>query len=152
MRPTAPASASTTPTAALVELAEFLTARIRGMDWALFGKNGSDMTSFALQVAREHTGRRTVLKAAGAYHGSYPWASPGHAGLIAEDRAHLHDFTWNDRAGMEALVAAHAHDLAAVLVTPYHHPLFRRLGVFRGWVLAAAVRPGAGARRGGDQR
>ena len=68
------------PTAALVELAEFLTARIRGMDWALFGKNGSDATTFALQVAREHTGRRTVLKAAGAYHGSHPWATPGTPG------------------------------------------------------------------------
>ena len=112
------------PTAALVELAEFLTARIRGMDWALFGKNGSDVTTYALQVAREHTGRRTVLKAAGAYHGSHPWATPGHAGLTAADRAHVHDFTWNDHAGMEALVAAHARDLAAVIVTPYHHPLF----------------------------
>lgn len=112
------------PTAALVELAEFLTARIRGMDWALFGKNGSDVTTYALQVAREHTGRRTVLKAAGAYHGSHPWATPGHAGLTPADRAHVHDFTWNDHAGMEALVAAHARDLAAVIVTPYHHPLF----------------------------
>ena len=112
------------PTAALVELAEFLTARISGMDWALFGKNGSDVTTYALQVAREHTGRRTVLKAAGAYHGSHPWATPGHAGLTAADRAHVRDFTWNDHAGMEALVAAHARDLAAVIVTPYHHPLF----------------------------
>ena len=112
------------PTAALVELAEFLTTRIQGMDWALFGKNGSDMTTFALQVAREHTGRRTVLKAAGAYHGSYPWATPGHAGLIAEDHAHVHDFTWNDSAGVEALLATHGRDLAAVIVTPYHHPLF----------------------------
>lgn len=112
------------PTAALVELAEFLTARISGMDWALFGKNGSDVTTYALQVAREHTGRRTVLKAAGAYHGSHPWATPGHAGLTAADRAHVRDFTWNDHAGMEALVAAHARGLAAVIVTPYHHPLF----------------------------
>ena len=112
------------PTAAMVELAEFLTGRIYRMDWALFGKNGSDMTTFALQVARRHTGRRTVLKAAGAYHGSYPWSTPGHAGLTAEDTAHVHDFTWNDFAGTEELLAAHAHDLAAVIVTPYHHPLF----------------------------
>ena len=112
------------PTAAMVELAEFLTARIAGMDWALFGKNGSDATSFALQAARAHTGRRTVLKAAGAYHGSHPWATPGNAGLTAEDRAHVYDFTWNDPADLEALVAQHRHDLAAIIVTPYHHPLF----------------------------
>ena len=112
------------PTATMVELAEFLTARIAGMDWALFGKNGSDATTFALQVARQHTGRRTVLKAAGAYHGSYPWATPGSAGLIAEDSAHVYDFTWNDHADLEAIVASHRHDLAALIVTPYHHPLF----------------------------
>ena len=112
------------PTAAMVELAEFLTARIAGMDWALFGKNGSDATSFAIQAARQHTGRRTVLKAAGAYHGSHPWATPGTAGLTAEDRAHVHDFTWNDHADLETLVTHHRHDLAAILVTPYHHPLF----------------------------
>ena len=112
------------PTAAMVELAEFLTERIAGMDWALFGKNGSDVTTYALQVARQHTGRRTVLKAAGAYHGSYPWATPGTAGLIAEDSAHVYDFAWNDHTDLEALVASHRHDLAAVIVTPYHHPLF----------------------------
>ncbi len=112
------------PTAAMVELAEFLTARIAGMDWALFGKNGSDATSFAIQVARAHTGRRTVLKAAGAYHGSHPWATPGAAGLTAEERAHVHDFTWNDHADLETLVTHHRDDLAAILVTPYHHPLF----------------------------
>ena len=122
------------PTAAMVELAEFLTGRgagtgtgafgIAGMDWALFGKNGSDATSFALQVARAHTGRRTVLKAAGAYHGSHPWATPGTAGLTGEDRAHVHDFTWNDHDDLAALVTHHRHDLAAIIVTPYHHPLF----------------------------
>ena len=112
------------PTAAMVELAELLTERIYRMDWALFGKNGSDMTTFAVQVARQHTGRRTVLKAAGAYHGSYPWATPGHAGLIPEDTAYVHDFTWNDIEGTEELLATHAQDLAAVVVTPYHHPLF----------------------------
>ena len=112
------------PTAAMVELAEFLTARIAGMEWALFGKNGSDATSFAVQVAREHTGRRTLLKAAGAYHGSHPWATPGSAGLTAEDGANVYDFTWNDHADLEALVAHHRHDLAAIIVTPYHHPLF----------------------------
>ena len=112
------------PTAAMVELAEFLTARIAGMDWALFGKNGSDATSFALQVARQHSGRRAVLKAASAYHGSHPWATPGTAGLTGEDRAHVYDFTWNDHADLEALVAHHRHDLAAIIVTPYHHPLF----------------------------
>ena len=112
------------PTATMVELAEFLTARIAGMDWALFGKNGSDATSFALQAARAHTGRRTVLKAAGAYHGSHPWATPGTAGLTAEDSAHVYDFTWNDHADLEALVTEHRHDLAAIIVTPYHHPLF----------------------------
>lgn len=112
------------PTSLLVELAEALVARIDFADWAVFAKNGSDLTTWAVQVAREVTGRRKVLKARGAYHGTHAWCSPGHGGLIAEDRVHVHEFGWNDVAGLEALFAGLAGDVAAVIVTPFHHPAY----------------------------
>ena len=38
--------------------------RIRGLltmaDWAVFGRNGSDVMTWSVQVAREHTGRRMM--------------------------------------------------------------------------------------------
>lgn len=108
----------------MVELAEHLVSLIDFSAWSVFGKNGSDMTTWALQVAREHTGRRKILKAMNAYHGIDPWCTPGHAGLIAEDRAHIHDFKWNDLEAFDQLLRQHRNDIAAVILTPFHHPAF----------------------------
>jgi glutamate-1-semialdehyde 2,1-aminomutase len=109
----------------MVELAEFLVSLIDFSAWSVFGKNGSDMTTWAVQVAREHTGRRKILKVSEAYHGMDPWCTPGHAGLIAEDRAHIHDFNWNDLDAFDQLLRAHRNDIAGVILTPFHHPVFK---------------------------
>ena len=109
----------------MVDLAEHLVSLIDFSAWAVFGKNGSDMTSWALQVAREHTKRRKILKVSGAYHGIGAWCTPGHGGLVAEDRMHIHDFNWNDLESFESLLKQHRGDIAGVIMTPYHHPAFK---------------------------
>jgi glutamate-1-semialdehyde 2,1-aminomutase len=109
----------------MVELAEYLVSLVEFSAWAVFGKNGSDMTTWALQVAREHTKRRKILKVAGAYHGIDPWCTPGHAGLLHEDRAHIHDFIWNDAESFDRLLKQHRGDIAGVIMTPFHHPAFQ---------------------------
>jgi glutamate-1-semialdehyde 2,1-aminomutase len=83
------------------------------------------MTTWALQVAREYTGRRKILKVSGAYHGIDPWCTPGHAGLLDEDRAHIHDFDWNDLESFERLLGLYRNDIAGVIMTPFHHPAFQ---------------------------
>ena len=113
------------PGEVMVELAEHLVGMLDFAAWSVFGKNGSDMTTWALQVAREHTGRRKVLKVTDAYHGIDPWCTPGHAGLLPEDRMHIHDFAWNDLDGFERLLRDHRDDVAAVIMTPVHHPAFK---------------------------
>jgi glutamate-1-semialdehyde 2,1-aminomutase len=75
-------------------------------------------------VAREATGRPKILKIRGAYHGTAAWCTPGHGGLIPEDRAHIHDFPFNDVAALEALFAAHRGHIAGLILTPFHHPAF----------------------------
>jgi glutamate-1-semialdehyde 2,1-aminomutase len=112
------------PSEPLVELAEELTRRIDFADWAVFGKNGSDMTTWALQVAREATGRRKILHIKGVYHGVDAWITPGHGGIIPEDRSHIHSFPWNDADGAAKLFEQFRGDIAAVFVTPYHHPSY----------------------------
>lgn len=111
------------PTEAMVLLAERLTA-LTGLGWAVFGKNGSDMTTWAVQVAREFTGRKKILRVRGGYHGSHAWCSPGHGGIIAEDRSHVHVFNWNDPESLRDLLARHRGQVAAVIASPYHHPAF----------------------------
>lgn len=112
------------PAPVMVELAERLVDLVDFADWAVFGKNGSDMTTWATQAAREFTGRKKILKASGAYHGSHSWCTPGHGGLIEEDYAHIHGFPWNDLDAFNALVKRHQGDVAAVMVTAFHHPAF----------------------------
>ncbi len=112
------------PTRHFVELAEELVGRIDFADWAVFAKNGSDVTTWALQVAREATGRRKVMMVKGAYHGVDAWCAPGFGGQIEEDRRHIHRFRWNDPGSFSGMLESLGGDVAAVFVTPYHHPAF----------------------------
>ncbi len=112
------------PSVAMVDLAERLVGLVDFADWAVFGKNGSDMTTWCLQVAREHTGRKKILMAKSAYHGSHSWCTPGHGGLIEEDYAHIHGFVWNDLESLERLIRQYRGEVAGVIVTAFHHPAF----------------------------
>jgi glutamate-1-semialdehyde 2,1-aminomutase len=94
------------------------------MDWAVFARNGSDVTSFAIQVAREHTHRPKIILARGEYHGVHAWCNPGHGGLLEEDRRHVLRFAWNDAGELRDLVRRNENDVAAVMLTPFHHPAF----------------------------
>lgn len=112
------------PTSVMVDLAELLVEKIDFAHWAVFGKNGSDMTTWSIQLARAYTGRKKILCIAGAYHGTDAWCTPGHAGLIEEDRQHIHTFSWNDTVGFSELFTKLRDQIAAVILTPYHHPIF----------------------------
>lgn len=108
----------------MVKLAERLTGLVDMADWAVFAKNGSDMTTWATQVAREHTGRRKIVMVRGTYHGIDPWCTPGHGGLVPEDRAHMLYFDWNRADQLEDLFRRYGSDIACVIMTPYHHPTY----------------------------
>ena len=109
------------PSARMVELAERLVTLVPHADWAMFAKNGTDATTVALSIARAATGRRKVLVARGAYHGSAPWCTPRPGGTTPEDRANLLGFVYNDLGSLEAAAAEAGPDLAAVLVSPFRH-------------------------------
>jgi glutamate-1-semialdehyde 2,1-aminomutase len=106
----------------MVDLAERLVSLVDDGAWALFGKNGSDATTLAVTLARAHTGRRTVLIANGAYHGSLPWCNPDAQGTVPGDRASLDYFDFNDLGSVTAAAEAHAGDLAAVITSPLRQP------------------------------
>ena len=112
------------PAPVMVDVAEKFTDIIDFADWAVFAKNGSDVTTWALMLAREHTGCKKVLMVDGAYHGMQAWSTPGHGGLIEEERTHVHTFPWNDLNAFQQLIDRHRNNTAAVIVTPFHHPLF----------------------------
>lgn len=109
----------------LVELAELLVDTVAHADWAMLAKNGTDATTTCVTIARAATGRRKVLTARGAYHGAVPWCTPRDAGVVAEDRAHLLHFEYNDLESVRAAVAEAGDDLAAIVVCPIRHDLKR---------------------------
>ncbi len=112
------------PTPLWVELAEHLVDITPFADWAVFAKNGSDVCTWAVEVARAATGRKKVVKAAGAYHGTHAWCSPLPAGITDEDRANVVEVPWNDLAALQEVVRTSGDAIAAVMLTPFRHDAF----------------------------
>lgn len=112
------------PSPRWVELAERLVALTPFADWAAFAKNGSDVCTWSVAVAREHTGRPLVAKADGAYHGAHAWCTPAPAGVTPADTANVRTFIYNDLDSVRAVVDAHGGQLAAIIVSPFRHDAF----------------------------
>jgi glutamate-1-semialdehyde aminotransferase len=84
----------------------------------LFGKNGSDVCTAAIRIARVHTGRRKILFS--GYHGWQDWYAealePALAPLSGSQTAYR--FRANDFDDLSALLAQHAGEIAAVILEP----------------------------------
>jgi glutamate-1-semialdehyde 2,1-aminomutase len=107
-----------------VELAELLVDITPIADWAVFAKNGSDVTSWSLAVARAHTRRNKVIMAAGAYHGAHPWCTPIPTGIPDADRANVLTFRYNDLDDLRRVVAENRGDIAGLILCPFRHDAF----------------------------
>jgi len=114
----------TGPTELMVRLAEEWTAQVTHADWAIFCKNGTDATSMALSIARQHTKRKTIIRAKGAYHGAAAWCSGRPAGTIETDKAFQILCDYNDVASLEAAAGEAGDDLAAIFAAPFKHDAF----------------------------
>lgn len=110
------------PSPVMVELAELLVDTVAHAHWAMFAKNGSDVMTLAVQIARAASGRRVVVVAEGSYHGNGVWCSAeGTPGVLPEERAHVVRIGYNDVESLDAVVEVHGDDLAAVVLTPLRH-------------------------------
>lgn len=107
-----------------VELAERLVKLIPIADWVAFAKNGSDITTWSLQLAREYTKKKKVLVAKSTYHGTHAWCTPLPPGVTPEDRANIVFFQWNDLDDFMKKYEANKNDFAGVIVTPFRHEAF----------------------------
>lgn len=118
------ANCTTSPGTVMIEFAELLTKTTR-KDWAFFGKNGNDMTQFAMMISRAYTKRKKIILFEGYYHGVSPWQSKKDVpGAIEEDVANTIVIPWNDIDALKATVAKYKGQIAAVMSTPYMHGNF----------------------------
>ena len=109
------------PTARWVELAERLVSITPFADWAAFAKNGSDVCTWATEVARHATGRPKIAMAEGAYHGAHAWVTPVPNGVTPEDRANIVYFRYNDLASLKRVIDENRGKMAGLIISPFRH-------------------------------
>jgi glutamate-1-semialdehyde 2,1-aminomutase len=104
------------------ELAEFLVDLWPAAEMVKFGKNGSDVTTAAVKLARAATGRRYV-----AYCRDHPFFSihdwfigttPVRSGIPEEAYASTLTFPYNDLDAVRELFARHPGEIAALILEP----------------------------------
>lgn len=102
-------------------VAEKLRDLIPCCDMSLFVKTGSDATTTALRLARAFTGRLKVMRC--GYHGWHDWCVEVKGGVPAKLYEDIHEFHYNDLEHLETMLREHGDDTAAIIITPYGHPL-----------------------------
>lgn len=117
------------PTAGEVELAMEVAARIPSVEMVRMTSSGTEASMSALRLARAVTGRETILKFAGAYHGHVDGllaeagsglatqGIPASPGVPAAATAATVIVPWNDPEALRA--ATERHELAAIVAEPY---------------------------------
>jgi glutamate-1-semialdehyde 2,1-aminomutase len=125
------------PTLAEIRLAELICGRVPGAETIRFVNTGSEAVMFAIKAARAFTGRSSIAKIEGAYHGAYDWVEvsqasapgnwgpeddparvPHYRGMPASVLDEVLPLRFNDAAQAERSIAAHADQLAAIVLDP----------------------------------
>ena len=109
------------PSPLWVELAEYLVSITPCADWTVFAKNGSDVCTWATEVARHATGRSKIAMCAGAYHGTHAWCTPAPGGVTPEDRANIVNFHFNDLESLRNAIDENEGEVAGVILSPFRH-------------------------------
>lgn len=99
-----------------VEVAELVRDTVPGAEMVRFAKNGCDVTTAAVRLARAFTGREKVLSC--GYHGWHDWyiaVTDRNRGVPREVIALSHTFGYND---LDSVAAALDDDTACVILEP----------------------------------
>lgn len=101
------------------EVAELLVELIPCAEMVRFAKNGSDVTSAAIRLARAYTKRDHI--AVCGYHGWQDWyigSTSRDLGVPDATKALTHTFKYNDIQSLEALFEKTNYQLGAVILEP----------------------------------
>src|SRR3989338_9133223 len=101
------------------ELAKLLIKHIPCAEMVRFGKNGSDVTTGAVRLARPVTGREHV--AVCGYHGWQDWyigSTTRKLGVPRSTQSLTHKFEYNNIKSLEQIFRRHKNQVAAVIMEP----------------------------------
>jgi glutamate-1-semialdehyde 2,1-aminomutase len=118
------------PTESEIELAELICALVPSMEMVRLVSSGTEATMTAIRLARGHTGRATIVKFEGCYHGhadsllvkagsgALTFGNPSSAGVPADIAKHTLVLDFNDAAQVRTLFKARGAEIACVIVEP----------------------------------
>lgn len=112
----------TRPSLLELALAEKVTDLIPCADMVKFAKNGSDVTTAAVRLARAFTGRKRIAVCAGdpfyAVHDWFIGRTPCNNGIPEEIAGLTVSFRYNDMASVQALIDRYPNELACIILEP----------------------------------
>jgi glutamate-1-semialdehyde aminotransferase len=106
-------------------LTEKLRALIPSAEMSIFVKTGSDATTLAVRIARAQKNRIKIMRC--GYHGWDDWCVEVKGGVPKKLYEDVHEFHYNDLDELESLMKQHGDETAAIIITPFGHPLAEKL-------------------------
>ncbi len=94
-------------------------------EMTIFVKTGSDATTTAIRLARAYTGKAKVMRC--GYHGWHDWCVEVKGGIPEKLFEDIYEFRYNDIESLENLLIKHGNKTAAIIITPFGHPLAQKM-------------------------
>jgi len=107
------------------ELAKKLSELVPCSEMSIFLKTGSDATTASIRIARAYTNRIKVMRC--GYHGWHDWCVEMKGGIPQKFYEDVYEFRYNNLDQLEELMAKHGKETAAIIMTPFGHPLHQRM-------------------------
>ncbi|TBW11770.1 glutamate-1-semialdehyde-2,1-aminomutase [Azotobacter chroococcum subsp. isscasi] len=118
------------PTALETEMAELVCSLVPSMDMVRMVSSGTEATMSAIRLARGYTGRDSIIKFEGCYHGhsdsllvkagsgALTLGVPSSPGVPAAFARHTLTLPYNDLGAVERTLAEAGRDIACIIVEP----------------------------------
>jgi glutamate-1-semialdehyde 2,1-aminomutase len=110
-----------------IEWAELIRELVPSAEMVRFCCSGTEATMYAVRLARAFTGKKTILKIAGGWHGANPDLSLGiktpyereeSLGLVPELQQYTKTIPFNDLSGSLEVIHQNEEDLAGIILEP----------------------------------
>lgn len=118
------------PCPAEIDMAELVSHLVPSMEMLRMVSSGTEATMSAIRLARGYTGRNTIVKFEGCYHGhadsllvkagsgALTLGVPNSPGVPADFAKYTLTSEFNNLAQLQALFAEHGSDIACIIVEP----------------------------------
>lgn len=107
------------------DLAKRIKEFVPSSEMSIFLKTGSDATTASIRIARAHTNRIKVMRC--GYHGWHDWCVEIKGGIPEKLYEDVYEFHYNDLDHLEDLMKRHGDQTAAIIMTPFGHPLHQKM-------------------------